>query len=89
MATEQASNARAHRRDYTALTLIAALGVAEVAILYVLIAVETPLTPLVQRLLDNPAGVFTLVVTVVWLLSIGVTLILGWAERRHPKTLTP
>jgi hypothetical protein len=88
MATE-ASHADAPRRDYTALILIVALGVAEVAILYVLIAVETPLTPLVRRLLANPAGMFTLVISVVWVLSIGVTLILSWAERRHRRTLTP
>lgn len=47
--------------DYSSLRYIAALGFVEVAILYILIAVDTPLSPLVHKLLRNPFGVFTIV----------------------------
>jgi hypothetical protein len=59
------------RRDYTALIILAVLGSLEIAILYLLIAVDTPLAPMVRRLLENPAGVFTLVMIVVTLLCFG------------------
>jgi hypothetical protein len=51
-------------RDYSALIILAVLVGVEVAILYVVIALDTPLRPLVQRLLQNPPGVFTLVMSV-------------------------
>ena len=68
-------------RDYTALKLIAALGLAEVGLLYLLIAVETPLSPVVRRLTRNPAGVFSLVMSVVTLLFFGVAVILSIREK--------
>jgi hypothetical protein len=52
-------------RDYSALIILAVLAAVEIAILYALMALDTPLTPLVHRLLRNPAGVFTLVMCVV------------------------
>ncbi len=52
----------------------------EIAILYALIALDTPLKPLVYRLLQNPAGVFTLVMCVVMILIVGMIGFLSWAE---------
>jgi hypothetical protein len=70
------------RRDYTALRILAVLCLLEIGILYVLIAVETPVTPIVRRLLRNPAGVFALVMFVVTLLCFGMALVLSVRERR-------
>ena len=65
--------------------MLAVLSGVEVAILYVVIALDTPLTPLVHRLLQNPAGVFTLVMCVVMLLVLGMIAFLSWAEWLHKK----
>jgi hypothetical protein len=73
------------RRDYSALVILGALVTLEVAFLYVLIVVETPLTPVIRRALDNPAGVFTLVMVVVTLLSIGMAGFLWWVEWLHKR----
>lgn len=67
-------------RDYTALKYLAAFSLVEIALLYLLIAVETPLSPLVRQLLRNPIGVFTLVMIVVTLLCYGMAAILGLRE---------
>ena len=72
-------------RDYSALLILAVLGLVEVALLYVLIALETPLTPLVQRLLRSPLGVFSLVMWVVSILVVGMWGLTSWAARRHKK----
>lgn len=72
-------------RDYSALVILAVLAGVEVAILYVVIALDTPLKPLVHRLLQNPAGVFTLVMCVVLILIGGMIGFLSWAERLHKK----
>jgi hypothetical protein len=77
------------RRDYSALVILAALVTLEIAFLYVLIVVETPLTPVIRRALQNPAGVFTLVMVVVTLLSIGMAGFLWWGERRHKRRSGP
>jgi hypothetical protein len=61
------------------------LGTVEVALLYAAIALDTPLTPLVHRLLENPFGVFTLVMCVVLILIGGMIAFLSWAEWRHKK----
>ena len=61
------------------------LAAVEVAILYAVIALDTPLTPLVHRLLENPAGVFTLVMCVVMILIVGMIGFLSWAEWLHKK----
>jgi len=75
------------RRDYTAIVLVGLLGLVEIAILYVLIAVDTPVTPLVRALLRNPFGVFTLVMAVVVLLCFSMVGILSWAEWAHKRRL--
>ncbi len=68
-------------RDYTALKYLGALCLAEIGLLYLLIAVETPLSPIVRQLRRNPFGVFTLVMVVVTLLIYGMAAILGLRER--------
>jgi ABC-type sulfate transport system permease component len=87
MATGDPSHGSAEHRDYSALVILAILGLLEIVILYVLIAVDTPVTPMVRRLLENPAGVFTLVMCVVTLLCFGMAGFLSWAERHHGKTM--
>lgn len=67
--------------DYTALTYIVVLGLVEVGLLYLLIAVETPLSPIVRRLMRNPFGVFTVVMVVVMILVYGMIAFLTLAER--------
>jgi hypothetical protein len=86
MASRDASDGSAERRDYTALVILAILSLLEITILYVLIAVDTPVTPIVRRLLENGAGVFTLVMFVVTLLCAGMAGFLSWVERYHKKT---
>ena len=75
------------RRDGTALVMIAVLSGLEVAILYVLIAVDTPLAPLVRRALENPFGVFAVVMSVLTVLILGMAGFLTWAER-HARRQT-
>lgn len=67
--------------DYSALWLLLILGAVEVALLYVLIAVETPATPLVRQLMRNAFGIFSLVMGIVTLLCVGMALLLGARER--------
>jgi hypothetical protein len=64
------------------LIILVVLSVLEVVILYVLIAVDTPLAPVVRKLIRNPGGLFAVVMAAVTLLCIGMALFLGWAERR-------
>lgn len=73
------------QRDYRGLIILAVLGGLEVAILYALIALETPLTPLVHRLLESALGVFLLVIWVTGLLSAGMWGFASWAEWYHKK----
>lgn len=54
--------------------------------LYVVIALDTPLSPLVHRLLENPVGVFTLVMCVVMILICGMVGFLSWAEWLHKRS---
>lgn len=72
-------------RDSSGLVILGSLAGAEIAILYLVIAVETPLTPLVTRLLSNPAGVFTLVMSVVLILIFGMVGFLSGAEWLHRR----
>ena len=72
-------------RDSSGLGILGSLAGAEIAILYLVIAVETPLTPLVTRLLSNPAGVFTLVMSVVLILIFGMAGFLSGAEWLHRR----
>jgi NAD(P)-dependent dehydrogenase (short-subunit alcohol dehydrogenase family) len=80
---EQPPGEPAPRRDYSGLVIVGGLVTVEVGILYVLIALETPLTPLVHRLLGNPGGVLILVGVVLLILIIGMITLLSWAERLH------
>jgi len=73
------------KRDYRALWILLALCAVEIAFLYVLIAVDTPATPVVRRLMRNPFGVFSLVMGVVTLLCVGMALLLGARERAAAK----
>lgn len=70
------------RRDRTVPVMIAVLSGLEVAILYVLIAVDTPLAPVVRRALENPFGVFAVVMSVLTVLMFGMAGFLTWSERR-------
>lgn len=63
--------------------ILGALAALEVAILYVLIAVETPLAPAVRRLVETPAGLFVVVMGVVGVLIVGMWGFTSWAERYH------
>jgi hypothetical protein len=73
--------------DYTAIRIIAALGIAEIAILYFLFAVETPVAPLVRRLLQTPSGIVILVAGVVSILMLAMIALLlirrRWPSRRR------
>ena len=83
--TSKESRRQTRSRDYTAPVILAILAALEVAILYVVIVFDTPLSPLVQRLLENPAGVFTLVMCVVLVLILAMIGFLSWAERAHKR----
>ena len=84
--TEPHASVVPRRRDSSALIMLAAMVVLEVVILYLLIAIETPVSPIVRALLKNPAGVFTLVMLVVSLLSFGMAAFLWWGQRQHRDT---
>jgi hypothetical protein len=66
--------------------ILAVLAAVEVALLYVVIALDTPLRPLAHRLLENPVGVFTLVMCVVMILILGMIGFLSWAEWLHKRS---
>ncbi|HVE78155.1 MAG TPA: hypothetical protein VNA89_04820 [Gemmatimonadaceae bacterium] len=85
MAAEHTSDDSTERRDYTAIIILGTLGLLEVGILYVLIAVETPVTPLVHRLLEKPPGVFVVVMFVVTSLCFGMAGLLACAEWLHRR----
>ena len=72
-------------RDHSALIILAVLVVVEVAILYALIALETPLTPFVRRLLESSLGIFLLVLWVVAILVVAMWGFTSWAEWLHKK----
>ncbi len=72
-------------RDHSALVVLAVLAAIEIAILCTLVALETPLTSLVHRLLQDPFGVFAMVMCVVLLLITGMIGFLSWAERLQKK----
>jgi hypothetical protein len=76
------------RPDYTSLRILASLCTAEVAILYVLIAVETPATRVVRRLLDTPSGIVVVVASVVTILLLGMIAVL-LLSRRAPSPTKP
>lgn len=71
--------------DYTAITIIAVLWLIQIGLLYVLIAVETPLSPIVRQLMTNAGGLFAVVMFVVALLCCGMSVFLYAMERFHTK----
>jgi succinate dehydrogenase hydrophobic anchor subunit len=70
------------RRDYRGMVFVAVLAALEIGLLYVLIAVESPLTPAVTALLRNPFGIFVLVMLVVTLLGYGMASVLRLLETK-------
>ena len=86
MGTEDPGARPERQADYTAIRMIAGLGVAEIAILYVLIAVESPVSPIVRRLLQTPSGIVVLVAGVIGILLLGMIALLLLRRRSTPPT---
>lgn len=57
--------------------------------MYVLVAVETPLSPLVARLLERPIGIFVLAMIGFSVVCVVMWGVLSWAERRYKKVGAP
>ena len=76
-------------RGGNGLVFLAVLVVLEVGILYLLIAVESPLSPFVQSLLSNGFGIFGLVMLVVTLLGFTVSVVLRLVEGRRRVNSEP
>jgi hypothetical protein len=57
----------------------------EILTLYVLIAVETPLTPVVERLQENPFGLFTLACIGLMVVCAVMFTVLTITERLHRR----
>ena len=85
MTVDERPDAAPEPRDYTALKILALLCLAEVGILWLLINVESPVSPIVRRLLGNPIGVLTLVMCVVTLLCYVMAVTLAMRERRAKR----
>jgi hypothetical protein len=75
--------------DYTAIRILVGLCLAEIAILYVLIAVETPVTPVVRRLLQTPSGIVVLIASVVGFLLLSMIAVLLLRRPSTPPTEPP
>ena len=58
----------------------------QVVAMYVLVAVETPLSPFVARLLERPIGIFVLAMIGFTFVCIVMWGVLTWAERRYKRT---
>jgi xanthosine utilization system XapX-like protein len=86
MTTDDFTPEKEPRRDYTGLVFLALVAGSEIGILYVLIAVKTPLTPIVTKMLRDPFGVFTLVVIVVTFLCYVVAWVLRLVESKSKTT---
>lgn len=71
------------RRDPSGLVILLVLCALEVAILYLLIAVETPLAPLVRKAIQNPGGLVAVVMSAVTVLCIGMAVFLSLLTRRR------
>lgn len=86
MGTEDPGASPKRPADYTAIRIIAGLGIAEIAILYFLIAVESPVSPIVRRLLQTPSGMVVLVAGVIGILLLGMIALLLLRRRSTPPT---
>ena len=69
-------------RDFSALWILTTLSAVEIGSLYLVIAFDTPVSPLVHRMLRNPFGVFVIVMSIVTIMSFGMTAFL-WLLERH------
>jgi hypothetical protein len=76
-------------RGQSGLLFLGVLVVLEVGVLYLLIAVESPLSPLVRKLLRNGFGIFALVMLVVTLLGFAMAFVLRLVEGRRRATIDP
>lgn len=89
-AMNDSSLSSAEEKGGNGLFFLAVLVVLEIGVLYVLIAVESPLSPLVRSLLDNGFGIFALVMLVVSVLGFAMAVVLRLAEgRRRAKNDPP
>jgi len=77
------------RFKITGLVILLLACTLEVAILYLLIAVETPLQPLVRRVIQNPFGLFTVVMIAFVILAVIMTGLLTLLERRAARRAAP
>ena len=57
----------------------------QVVAMYVLVAVETPLTPIVNKVMERPAGVFVLSAIGLLVVSVVMIAVLSVIERRQKK----
>ena len=57
----------------------------EIGTLYVLLAVETPLTPIVNRLRQYPGGLLVLAATGLLVVTVVMIGVYSWGERRHRR----
>lgn len=74
----------------TGLLFLGVLVILEIGVLYLLITVETPLSPVVGALLRNGFGIFALVMLVVTVLGFTVSVVLRLMEgRRSVHSDTP
>jgi hypothetical protein len=58
----------------------------QVVAMYVLVGVETPLTPVVRKVMERPAGVFVLSAMGLVIVCVVMMTVLTWIERRHRKS---
>lgn len=79
----------AEERGGNGLLFLGVLVVLEVGVLYLLITVESPLSPVVRLLLRNGFGIFALVMLVVSLLGFAMAVWLRLAEGRHRANSEP
>ena len=66
----------------TAIIILVVLSAFEVLILYALIALDSPLSPAVQRALHSPLGVIGVVVSVLAVVCAAMAVFLVYARKR-------
>jgi hypothetical protein len=64
---------------------LAAAALLEIGFLYLLIAVESPISALVRRLMRNPPGLFAVVMIAVTMVCLTMALVLTARERSHHR----
>jgi hypothetical protein len=73
------------RPHYGPLLMLGLPFAIEILTLYLLIAVETPLTPVVNRLQENAFGLFTLACMALMVVCAVMFIVLSIAERRRRR----